>query len=83
MHPPVTNNLRQLKEVTSGAPLPMVAITINPIRSELGRLCHQQVQLALGQLIKVLKLNRAIKQVALEPLGIEFLGRDIQWTRNT
>ena len=56
----------------------MVAVTIDQVGSELGGLCHQQIQLPLGQVIKLLKLNRAIKQVALEPLWIELLGRDIQ-----
>ena len=56
----------------------MVAIAIDRVSSELGGLCHQQIQLPLGQVIKLLKLNRAIKQVALEPLWIELLGRDIQ-----
>jgi hypothetical protein len=56
----------------------VVAVAVNQVGSELGGLCHQQVQLPLGQLIKLLKLNRAIEQVALEPLWVEFLGRDIQ-----
>ena len=56
----------------------MVAVTIDQVCAELGGLCHQQIQLPLGQLVELLKLDRAIKQVALEPLWIEFLGRDIQ-----
>ena len=56
----------------------MVAVTIDQVGSELGGLCHQQMQLPLGQLVELLKLNRAIKQVALEPLGVDLLGRDIQ-----
>jgi hypothetical protein len=56
----------------------MVPVAIDQISSEFSGLCHHQVQLTLGQLIELLKLNRAIKQMALEPLGIKFLGRDIQ-----
>jgi hypothetical protein len=58
---PFTNDLGQLQEVTGGAPLAVVSVAINQISSELGGLCHQQVQLALGQLIELLKLNRAIQ----------------------
>jgi hypothetical protein len=75
---PFTNKSCQLQEVASGAPLAMVAVTIDQVGSELGGLCHQQIQLPLGQLVELLKLNRAIKQVALEPLGVDLLGRDIQ-----
>ena len=58
---PFTNDLGQLQEVTGGAPLAVVPVAIDQISSELGGLCHQQVQLGLGQLVELLKLNRAIK----------------------
>lgn len=78
---PFTNDFRQLQKVTRSAPLAMVPVAIDQISSQLGGLCHQQVELPLGQIVKLLKLNRSVEQVALEPLWIEFLGRDIQMQR--
>ena len=75
---PFSNDFRQFQEVTRSAPLAMVAIAIDQVGSEFGGLCHQQIQLPLGQLIQLLKLDRAIKQVAFEPLWVELLGRDVQ-----
>ena len=56
----------------------MVAVAIDCISPDLGSLCHNQIQLPLRQLIKLLKLNRAVKQVAFKPLWIKFLRRVIQ-----
>lgn len=54
---PFTNDFRQLKKVTRSAPLAMVPVAIDQISSQLGGLCHQQVELPLGQIVKLLKLN--------------------------
>ena len=56
----------------------MVAVAIDYISPELGSLCHYQIKLGLRQLIKLLKLDRAIKQVTFKPLWTKFLRRDIQ-----
>lgn len=58
---PFTNDLGQFQEVPRGAPLAVVAVTINQIGSELGGLCHHQIQLSLGQVVELLKLNGTIK----------------------
>ena len=75
---PLTNDLRQFQKIAGGAPLAMVAVAIDRISPDLGSLCHYEIKLPLRQLIKLLKLNRAVKQVAFKPLWVEFLRRDIQ-----
>ena len=67
---PLTNDLRQFQEIAGGAPLAMIAVAIDYISPDLGSLCHYQVKLTLRQLIKLLKLDRAVKQVAFKPLWI-------------
>lgn len=56
----------------------MVAVAIDYISPDLGSLCHYKIQLPLRQLIKLLELNRAVKQVTFKPLWTKFLRRDIQ-----
>ena len=56
----------------------MVAVAIDYVSPDLGSLCHYEIKLPLRQLIKLLELNRAVKQVTLKPLWIKFLRRNIQ-----
>jgi hypothetical protein len=67
---PFTNDLRQFQEIAGGAPLAMVAVAIDYVSPELGCLCHYQIKFPLRQLIKLLKLNRSVKQVTFKPLWI-------------
>ena len=67
---PFTNDLRQFQEIASSAPLAMVAVAIDYVSPELGCLCHYQIKFPLRQLIKLLKLNRSVKQVTFKPLWI-------------
>jgi hypothetical protein len=67
---PFTNDHRQFQEIAGGAPLAMIAVAIDYISPDLGSLWHYQVKLTLRQLIKLLKLDRVVKQVAFKSLWI-------------